>query len=83
MEIADLTSIINSDIKNINNQIAMLQQHQQATGYGRKNKQVENHADTIVKSLQGKLQKTTKGFTQVLELRTEVFQFQLLSLIHF
>lgn len=76
LEIADLTSIINSDIKNINNQIAMLQQHQQATGYGRKNKQVENHADTIVKSLQGKLQKTTKGFTQVLELRTETLKKQ-------
>lgn len=76
LEIADLTNIINQDIKNINNQIAMLQQHQQASGYGRKNKQVENHADTVVKSLQGKLQKTTKGFTQVLELRTETLKKQ-------
>jgi syntaxin 5 len=76
MEIADLTTIINEDIKNINNQITMLQQHQQSSGYGKKNKQVEEHAGTIVKSLNGKLKKTTNGFSQVLELRTETLKQQ-------
>jgi syntaxin 5 len=69
VEIQELTTVINQDIKNINNQIAVLQQFKDGVN---KNKQVETHTDTVVKTLKTKLQKTTKGFTQVLEIRTEV-----------
>ena len=78
IEIQELTTVINQDIKNLNGQIAFLQQ-QQSSAYGRPNKQVESHTSTIVKSLKNKLQKTTKGFTQILEIRTEVNSFRLMS----
>jgi len=42
----------------------------------KKNKQVSAHSDTIVDSLKGKLRTTTKGFSEVLERRTESLKDQ-------
>jgi syntaxin 5 len=68
IEIQELTSIINQDIKNLNNQISVLQQR----GSERQNKQIQQHSDTVLDSLKSKLRDATKDFTEVLELRTEV-----------
>jgi syntaxin 5 len=73
VEIQELTTVINQDIKNINNQIAVLQQFKDSAN---RNKQSETHTDTVVNTLKNKLQKTTKGFTQVLEIRTENLKVQ-------
>lgn len=73
VEIHELTVVINQDIKNITSQIAVLQQHKDTV---RKNKQVESHTDTVVNTLRSKLQKTTKGFSEVLEVRTENLKTQ-------
>jgi len=73
VEIQELTVVINQDIKNITSQIAVLQQHKDTV---RKNKQVESHTDTVVSTLRSKLQKTTKGFSEVLEVRTENLKTQ-------
>jgi len=73
VEIQELTVVINQDIKNITSQIAVLQQHKDTV---RKNKQVESHTDTVVNTLRSKLQKTTKGFSEVLEVRTENLKTQ-------
>jgi len=67
-QIQHLTSIINQDIKNLNAQITYLQQEREAL---RRNKQTDQHSDSIVNSLRYKLKDATKGFSQVLELRTE------------
>ncbi|PRP83847.1 Stx5a protein [Planoprotostelium fungivorum] len=67
-QIQSLTAVINQDIKNLNSQISYLQQEREIL---RKNKQTDQHSDSIVNSLKYKLKGATKGFTQVLELRTE------------
>jgi len=72
IEIQELTSIINQDIKNLNNQISTLQQRNSA----KKNKQVQSHTETILDSLKNKLRFTTKDFSEVLELRTENLKAQ-------
>ena len=64
-----MQSIINQDIKNLNAQITYLQQEREVL---RRNKQTDQHSDSIVSSLRFKLKDATKGFSQVLELRTEV-----------
>mmetsp|Transcript_6781 Transcript_6781/g.9369 ORF Transcript_6781/g.9369 Transcript_6781/m.9369 type:complete len:316 (-) Transcript_6781:22-969(-) len=69
-EIQELTTVINQDIKNINSQISYLQEAQKKNN-ARKTKQAENHCQTVVKSLKGKLKSTTEDFSHVLELRTE------------
>lgn len=68
IEIQELTSIINQDIKNLNNQISTLQQR----ANDRSNKQIQVHSETVVESLKSKLRDTTVEFSQVLKLRTEV-----------
>jgi len=68
VEIQRLTDVINQDIKNLNSQITFLQEQQDS--YNKKG-QVSNHAETIVKALKTQLRTTTKGFTEILELRTE------------
>jgi len=72
IEIQELTSIINQDIKNLNNQISVLQQR----GSERQNKQIQQHSDTVLDSLKSKLRDATKDFTEVLELRTEKIKQQ-------
>jgi len=72
VEIQELTSIINQDIKNLNNQITVLQNRNSA----KKNKQVQSHTETILDSLKNKLRFTTKDFSEVLELRTENLKAQ-------
>jgi len=77
-DIQELTSVINTDIKNINQQIAILQQQKGSLGsiVGRKNKQIDVHSDTVIDSLKTKLRETTKDFSQVLEVRTESIKKQ-------
>lgn len=72
IEIQELTSIVNQDIKNLNNQISILQQYKNS----RKNKQAGTHSDTIIDTLKSKLKTTTKEFSQVLEMRTENIKAQ-------
>lgn len=67
--IQNLTTEINEDIKNINNKIFILQQIKN----NRKNKQSEHHSETVIDSLKLKLKNTTKDFSNILELRTEVY----------
>jgi len=82
-EIQDLTADINQDIKSINTQIASLQKISDSIKERTRNQQVENHADTIVKSLKTKLQRATKGFSDVLEIRTENLKAQQKEREHF
>jgi len=72
IEIQELTSIINQDIKNLNNQITILQQKSAA----KKAKQVQLHSDSILQTLKSKLKLTTKDFTEVLETRTDNLKAQ-------
>jgi len=66
-DVQELTSIVNQDIKNINHQISILQQ----LSRGWSGKQAEQHSDMILTSLKLQLKDTTKGFSEVLETRTE------------
>jgi len=79
IEIQELISIINQDIKNLNNQIATLQQKNSS----KKNNQVQTHSETILGTLKSKLKSTTKDFSEVLELRTENLKAQQKEKIHF
>lgn len=72
IEIQELTSIINQDIKNLNNQISVLHK----INSEKKNKQVQSHTETILDSLKNKLRFTTKDFSEILELRTENLKAQ-------
>jgi syntaxin 5 len=72
-EIQELTEEINNQIKSINSQISILQQKKDSI---HRNQQIESHSDTIVNTLKGKLQKTTKGFSDILEIRTENLKAQ-------
>jgi len=72
-QIQSLTSVINQDIKNLNSQITYLQQERESL---RKNKQMDQHSDSVLGSLKHKLKNATKGFSQVLELRTENLKTQ-------
>jgi len=71
-EIQELTTIINQDIQNVNNQLSVLQQRSNNA----KSKQATSHTDTVVNTLKSKLKSTTKEFTEVLELRTETLKVQ-------
>lgn len=69
-EIQELTSIINENIKNLNGQLAALQQ--QKGEYSNRSKHQTQHSDSVLHTLNNKLKLTTKDFSQVLELRTQV-----------
>jgi len=73
IEISELTSIINQDIKNINNQILTLQA---SSNSSKRNKHLQKHSETVVDSLKSKLRHTTKDFSDVLEIRTENLKSQ-------
>jgi syntaxin 5 len=73
IEIQELTAVINQDIKNINQQISFLQQQKDLLQRNRsKSKQSATHSETVVEALKAKLKSTTKNFSNVLQLRTEV-----------
>lgn len=72
IEIQELTAIINQDIKNLNNQINILQQRNNQ----KKNRQVQAHSETVLESLKHTLKNTTKDFSTVLERRTETLKSQ-------
>jgi len=74
LEIQDLTSVVNQNIKNINGQIASLQE--QKSFNGKKSKHAETHSETVLETLKSKMKIATKTFTQVLETRTENLKSQ-------
>jgi len=74
LEIQELTSVVNQNIKNINGQISALQEQKNFTA--RRSKHAETHSDTVLEALKSKLKSTTKSFTDVLELRTENLKVQ-------
>jgi syntaxin 5 len=76
VEISELTFIIKQDIANINKQIAGLQSYvkqrnAQGNSNSPENKQVDEHNHNVVMLLQSKLAKTSMGFKDVLEIRTQ------------
>jgi len=73
IEISELTSIINQDIKNLTSQISTLQNSSTSS---RRNKHLQKHTETVVGSLKHKLRHTTKDFTDILGIRTENLKFQ-------
>lgn len=67
-EIQELTASINESIKNLNEQILVLQQ----SNNDRRNKQTSNHSETIIDTLKFHLKNATKHFSTILEIRTQV-----------
>lgn len=75
LEIQELTSVVKQDITALNAAISDLQQisdsrHDRAN----QTKQSSEHSTTVVDTLKNRLLNTTKEFTNVLTLRTEVSQ---------
>eukprot|EP01111_Echinosteliopsis_oligospora_P010229 TRINITY_DN3147_c0_g1_i1.p1 TRINITY_DN3147_c0_g1~~TRINITY_DN3147_c0_g1_i1.p1 ORF type:complete len:250 (-),score=81.67 TRINITY_DN3147_c0_g1_i1:146-895(-) len=74
VEIEELTFIIKQDIQNLNRQIGTLHDF---SGTGSNNsKQGEAHSNTVITYLNSKLSDTTKGFKDVLSVRTETLKSQ-------
>jgi syntaxin 5 len=70
VEIEELTFIIKQDIQNLNRQIVTLKEFSNSKGSS--NKQGEVHSKTVINYLNSKLADTTKGFKDILQVRTEV-----------
>lgn len=70
VEIEELTFIIKQDIQNLNKQISLLKEF---SSKGSSNKQGETHSKTVINYLNFKLADTTKGFKDILQVRTEVY----------
>lgn len=68
-QIQELTAVINEDIKQLNGQISALQEQQKAIGRSR---HAQKHSATVVEALKTQLHGTTKDFSVVLEIRSEV-----------
>jgi len=73
VEIEELTAIIKQDIQNLNKQIGALKQMAQENA---SNQQGEAHSKKIINYLNYKLADATKGFKDVLEVRTENLKHQ-------
>lgn len=73
VEIEELTFIIKQDIQNLNRQITLLKEF---SSKGHSNKQGETHSKTVINYLNFKLADTTKGFKDILQVRTENLKSQ-------
>jgi len=73
VEIEELTFIIKQDIQNLNRQISLLKE---ISSKGSSNKQGETHSKTVINYLNYKLADTTKGFKDILQVRTENLKIQ-------
>lgn len=73
VEIEELTFIIKQDIQNLNRQISLLKEF---SSKGSSNKQGETHSKTVINYLNFKLADTTKGFKDILQVRTENLKSQ-------
>jgi len=77
VEIEELTFIIKQDIQNLNRQISLLKEYaSKGGGGGGGNKQGETHSKTVINYLNYKLADTTKGFKEILQVRTENLKIQ-------
>ncbi|XP_028409690.1 syntaxin-5-like [Dendronephthya gigantea] len=74
VEIQELTYIIKQDIKNLNQQLAQLQELVRVNRSQSKN--VQTHSQSVVVALQTKLAKMSQSFKSVLEVRTENLKHQ-------
>jgi len=72
VEIEELTFIIKQDIQNLNKQISLLREFSSKGS----NKQGDTHTKTVINYLNFKLADTTKGFKDVLQVRTETLKQQ-------
>jgi len=73
VEIEELTFIIKQDIQNLNRQITLLKEF---SSKGSSNKQGVTHSKTVINYLNYKLADTTKGFKDILQVRTENLKSQ-------
>jgi len=74
VEIEELTFIIKQDIQNLNHQITTLKEF--AKSNNSSSTQGEAHSKTVINYLNYKLADTTKGFKDILEVRTENLKTQ-------
>lgn len=72
VEIEELTFIIKQDIQNLNRQITLLKE----LSIKGSNKQGDTHSKTVINYLNFKLADTTKGFKDILQVRTENLKSQ-------
>ena len=70
-QIQELTTIINSDIKELKGEIEMLKKSKQS-----RNREEEEHSNAILSTLNNNLKTTTSGFSHVLEMRNENLKSQ-------
>lgn len=76
MEIDELTNIIKTDLKNLNDQIGKLQElGKKPRGYGLSQNHIASHSSLVVMGLQSKLANMSSHFKNVLEVRSEVTIF--------
>ncbi|XP_056642241.1 syntaxin-5 [Diorhabda carinulata] len=75
-EIQELTYIIKSDLSNLNQQIAQLQDVSKKQRQGSGGKHLQSHSSSVVLALQSKLASMSTDFKQVLEIRTENLRHQ-------
>jgi syntaxin 5 len=71
VEIEELTFIIKQNIQNLNKEIVVLRESSKTTNQSKQN---TVHSDTIVSYLNSKLASTTKGFKDILQVRTETLK---------
>ncbi|ORZ37080.1 t-SNARE [Catenaria anguillulae PL171] len=77
VEITELTSVIKQDITSLNDQIRHLQAHvRNHNARHRAGKHEEEHSQSVVVGLQSSLARTSQGFAEVLEIRTENMKAQ-------
>jgi len=74
VEIEELTFIIKQDIQGLNRQISLLKEF--SSKGSSSNKQGETHSKTVINYLNFKLADTTKGFKDILQVRTENLKSQ-------
>jgi len=74
VEIEELTFIIKQDIQNLNRQISTLKDLSSSKGSA--HKQGEAHSKTVIGYLNARLADTTKGFKDILQVRTENLKVQ-------
>jgi len=76
VEIEELTYIIKQDIQNLNQQISLLKEFYQTKSTHSNSQQGEVHSKTVINYLNYKLADTTKGFKDILQVRTENLKTQ-------
>ena len=76
VQIEDLTTIIKHQIDSIKKEFELLKVDQGRTNSFNKNKQSQNHWETLVQSLQLRLVETTRQFSSALKNRTLVIEIR-------